>query len=619
MSASVAVDTHRSLARSVLRDAVDLYVSAAAHDRIEMRTFGALVDGLLDDARADERRYVAETLAARDDVPVELMRRLAADVAEVARPVIVASPLLEPNDLAAALRRGANHVRAVAERLAPILAREEPPATIETPEPEARTEPKPEPTPEATTKLAPEATTKPAPEATGIVETRSESEPTPNAMRAGAAIAREPARTAPSVTVTVLPEPPVVEPCHPIGVTAPTAVAAIVEPIEIIAIEATPDPAATPRTAAEIAVTATRREAIEAALTRATAPSIPRAGKPTAPEWMEAQPAEVIASSEQPTPQIAHPVAATTAAAPVVTEAATASAQPAPKPAILPHFAVPVRGEPPRAATVETGDERPAAVAATSFFDLDSAGRWRAVQEAAAAAAVAGPVRRRSGLDAAAMGDRLFAAAVAHDLPVMTLLIGDALDIDVPMAGRVLGDASGEPMAVALAAIGIEERRATSILLHLAGAGVSLEHMQDLAAMAGRIGRRTAEQLVAGWRAEARSRAVPRRVVDPAERRPAPSAAPAERREVPAITTGSTNAVPLERRDASALDRRDAPSVERREAPSLERREAGLPERRDAVLLERRDAPGPRTGERGSGDALREALDRLARRISQVR
>jgi hypothetical protein len=73
---------------------------------------------------------------------------------------------------------------------------------------------------------------------------------------------------------------------------------------------------------------------------------------------------------------------------------------------------------------------------------------------------------------------------------------------------------------VTLAALGIDDRTATSILLLHAGERVTLGHMQDLSAMAGGIGWRTADRILAGWRGERSSgRGEAMRVLDPAERR----------------------------------------------------------------------------------------------------
>ena len=71
-----------------------------------------------------------------------------------------------------------------------------------------------------------------------------------------------------------------------------------------------------------------------------------------------------------------------------------------------------------------------------------------------------------------------------------------------------------------LAALGIDERTATSILLLHSGERATLAHMQDLSAMAGRIGWRTAEQILADWRGSSTdARGEARRLLDPADRR----------------------------------------------------------------------------------------------------
>lgn len=416
-SPSEGGDAARLRSRSVLRDAVDLYVQAVAHDRAEIRAFGDLVDGLLADVGPAERRHVSERLAERGDVPLDLARRLAMDVAEVAAPMIVASPVLTSSDLVQIMRLGADHVRLVTQRL--DLGADLAAMLIDSSF---------APLPRRDTASLPPVAASTAPE---------RARPTPDTVRST------------DVPTRPLPSP-------------------------VVEARTTPREAAIMPTSIPIAANAEVREAI------------------------------VLAEAQAPLDE-----------------------------ASIPHFRVPLRGEPARTVgpTRETGD--------LSFLDLDGAGRWQAIQIAAAEAAVTPAARVRAGLDHAALGERLFVAAVARDLAALTSELGTALDLDPTTAARVTGAASGAPLAVALAALGVDARRATSILVLMAGEAVDLEQMRDLAAMAGMIGRRTAERIVLKWRGDAAGRlrdtrrspeaADARRVLDTAERREAPSAKPAER------------------------------------------------------------------------------------------
>ena len=154
------------------------------------------------------------------------------------------------------------------------------------------------------------------------------------------------------------------------------------------------------------------------------------------------------------------------------------------------------------------------------FLSHDPAGRWRFIQEHSSAVAVTPPPRRRRGDDPAVIGARLFSALVAGEADRLAEELGRAARLDRPVVDRILTDRHGEALAVALAALGVDERTATSILLLHTGERATLAHMQDLAAMAGRIGWRTAENIVESWRGgRGLGRSERSTVLDPAERR----------------------------------------------------------------------------------------------------
>lgn len=202
-----------------------------------------------------------------------------------------------------------------------------------------------------------------------------------------------------------------------------------------------------------------------------------------------------------------------------------------------PLFKVPVRETPGSVAT-----DLPNEAAATSgsaegkrmdhrlpdgptFLGLDSAGRWRALQDAALDAAT-GSLPRSRPHDVGLLGDRLLTAAVAHDRPFMIATIVETLGLAPSLVETVLDEASGEVLAIVLLACGVGSTRATSILLHHFGETVTLGALQDLAALLERTPRRTAERLIRSWRAQedAARRGGILRQTDPAERRESPAA-----------------------------------------------------------------------------------------------
>ena len=608
-SSSVEVDPHRLPSRgSLLRDAVDLYVQAPQHDRGEIRAFGDLIEGLIADAGIADRRHVAVTLARRADLPVDLARRLVLDVYEVAGPILASSPVLDVVTLRDALRLGEAHVRAVAKRLTPkisdlgialpagAIART---STVMPASPARKIETPPEPRAAAASAItAPCPVLAPAPLSPLPIDPLD----TP--------LARTLAEIADALRAMLPTEPPVVE-ASGVSKKAMRLPEATASPI-------TAAPAVSaPRAATPIRPSIAEPAASTIAPTTAVERPLPYFSVPVRPEPPRAPTAaSTVAPSVVPAPRAGSGAALTATAA----TAATIEADVSTPVTMPPASALPTPDRSPPTVTVEEiawADPNPDA--GRTFFELDSGGRWRAIQRASLSAATGPLPRRRAGFDAAKMGERLYAAAVARDYPVLNLLIGDALDLDVPTAGRVLGDKSLEPLAIALAAIGLEDRRAVSILLHLAGSGADHDHMRDLAAMAVKIGQRTAEALVSEWRQEARQRrpeplrpyaqpvrpaAQPMRQTEAAERREMPSA----RRETPASRV-------VEPRGVERVE--TAKNYERAEAPvarSFERVDAPV-----ARSFERVDAPVARPVETSSGDPLRDVLDRLARQVGSMR
>lgn len=556
-SSSVEVDSLRLPSRdSLLRDAVDLYVQASNHDRGEIRAFGDLVEGLIADAGIADRRHVAVTLARRSDVPPDLARRLVLDVYEVAGPMIASSPVLDAETLRSCLRCGEAHVRAVAKRLTPKISDFAPPSPAKL-EPTRPTAAPASPSDDAATSrigTPPAASARPLP--LDPLDT-----PLARSLAEVAAALRE-----------MLPKDAFERPNSPKPglAAAPSVGASATRAVS-------PSPTAPP-VGATTSKTDTARKDLDAATQKPQA--MPYFSVPVRPEPPRAS---AVASTTSPRSAPPRSLTEVQSAVPTGIEMQSTGA-----PASLP---VPPAATQPSAPAVSHADaDARSAEAGRSFFELDTGGRWRSIQRASLAAANAPLTRRRAGFDPVRMGERLYAAAVARDYPVLNLLLGDALDLDVPTAGRILGDTSFEPLAVGLAAIGLEDRQAVSILLHLAGSTVDHERMRDIAAMAVKIGQRTAEHIVAEWRQEARLRhADPLRQTDAAERREPPMA----RREAP------RSAAPARPADLRTSDRQDAPrSVERADAPK-------------ARAIDGSD--------RVSSDPLRDVLDRLAKQVGSIR
>ena len=112
-----AKDAERAVA--LLRITVDLFTAVDVHDDDEIRRFGELCINLLSTVPADCRRYVADRLATRTDVPVELIRALSQDMVEIAEPVILHSPLLSAADLKDVAAQGNRFADLVARRADP--------------------------------------------------------------------------------------------------------------------------------------------------------------------------------------------------------------------------------------------------------------------------------------------------------------------------------------------------------------------------------------------------------------------------------------------------------------------------------------------------------------------
>jgi uncharacterized protein (DUF2336 family) len=93
--------------------------------------------------------------------------------------------------------------------------------------------------------------------------------------------------------------------------------------------------------------------------------------------------------------------------------------------------------------------------------------------------------------------DATLAAAARRDRDQTAALLGDALEIGARDARRILGDASGETVALALAALALDDDRRDLLLMFLApGDGASVQPYERLSRIAGTTPPRAARRIV---------------------------------------------------------------------------------------------------------------------------
>lgn len=193
----------------------------------------------------------------------------------------------------------------------------------------------------------------------------------------------------------------------------------------------------------------------------------------------------------------------------------------------------------------------PPPVLVDDFFALDTDARWTALKTFAAETALKRPLRRgrqggraeTGGQASGSVGAMLFEAAARRDNEAIAGHLARALDLDPALAARIAADPGGEPLAVALAALGIDETTATGVLLLSVGGGAGgYRRMQSLAILYPTIGWRTGEAMIERWRGSpAAGRAETLRQLDEAEgvRRAGTATA---RRDAGAVGTATTAA-----------------------------------------------------------------------------
>lgn len=103
--------------RALLRELSDHFFGAAQRTEAETALYGAVLADLTDAMEVAVRAELAERFATSAEAPIQLIRRLANDEAEVAEPVLRGSPVLTEADLIQVIRsRGQAHMRAVSQR-----------------------------------------------------------------------------------------------------------------------------------------------------------------------------------------------------------------------------------------------------------------------------------------------------------------------------------------------------------------------------------------------------------------------------------------------------------------------------------------------------------------------
>jgi Uncharacterised protein conserved in bacteria (DUF2336) len=103
---------------TLVRVLTDLYLQKPLHSSEEERHYTELILRLLDVVDVPTRHAVANKLAAYPGAPLPVVRKLASDVLEVARPILLHSPKLSGSELLAVVTQGGpSYAAVVAQRL----------------------------------------------------------------------------------------------------------------------------------------------------------------------------------------------------------------------------------------------------------------------------------------------------------------------------------------------------------------------------------------------------------------------------------------------------------------------------------------------------------------------
>ncbi len=114
---ALARETDSDRRRELLRGVTDLFFSGDRHGPSELALFGDVLGQLAGEMETAVRAELAERMAQGGGAPVGLMRTLARDAIEVARPVLQHSWALSDDDLLQVARtHGQDHLRAISQR-----------------------------------------------------------------------------------------------------------------------------------------------------------------------------------------------------------------------------------------------------------------------------------------------------------------------------------------------------------------------------------------------------------------------------------------------------------------------------------------------------------------------
>lgn len=114
---ALAHETDSGRRRELLRGVTDLFFSGAGHGANEMALFDDVLGQLAGEMETAVRAELAQRMAQGAGAPLGLMRNLARDHIDVARPVLQHSYALSEDDLLQVARtHGQDHLRAISQR-----------------------------------------------------------------------------------------------------------------------------------------------------------------------------------------------------------------------------------------------------------------------------------------------------------------------------------------------------------------------------------------------------------------------------------------------------------------------------------------------------------------------
>lgn len=114
---ALANETSSERRRELLRGVTDMFFAGETHGPSEMGLFDAVLGKLANEMEVAVRAELAERMSGADPAPLGLMRSLAGDHIDIARPVLERSGALSEDDLIRLARtKGQDHLRAISQR-----------------------------------------------------------------------------------------------------------------------------------------------------------------------------------------------------------------------------------------------------------------------------------------------------------------------------------------------------------------------------------------------------------------------------------------------------------------------------------------------------------------------